>query len=101
MNISHTVVPKFCHESTKEKILVVQSFPTFCDPGDCSPTGSSSWDSPGKIIGVGSHFLFQGIIPTQGINLPQIRVLPYIIHLPMKQFRMLGFQVFQFILSDV
>ena len=28
-----------------------------------------SWDSPGKITGVGSHFLLQGIFPTQGSNL--------------------------------
>ena len=27
------------------------------------------WDSQGKSTGVGSHFLFQGIFPTQGLNL--------------------------------
>ena len=27
------------------------------------------WDSPGKNPGVGSHFLLQGIFPTQGLNL--------------------------------
>ena len=27
------------------------------------------WDSPGKNIGVGCHFLLQGIFPTQGSNL--------------------------------
>ena len=26
------------------------------------------WDSPGKNTGVGSHFLLQGIFPTQGSN---------------------------------
>ena len=26
------------------------------------------WDFPGKNIGVGCHFLFQGIFPTQGSN---------------------------------
>ena len=26
------------------------------------------WDSPGKNTGVGSHFLLQGIFPTQGLN---------------------------------
>ena len=26
------------------------------------------WDSPGKNIGVGSHFLLQGIVPIQGPN---------------------------------
>ena len=28
----------------------------------------SSWDSPGKNIGVGCHVLFQGIFPTQRSN---------------------------------
>ena len=27
------------------------------------------WDSPGKSTGVSSHFLLQGIVPTQGSNL--------------------------------
>ena len=26
------------------------------------------WDFPGKNAGVGSHFLLQGIFPTQGLN---------------------------------
>ena len=35
-----------------------------------SPPGSSlcAWNSPGKKTGVGSHFLLQGIFPTQGWN---------------------------------
>ena len=33
------------------------------------------WDYPGKNTGVGSHFLLQGIIPTQGLNL-------YLLHWP-------------------
>ena len=28
-----------------------------------------SWDSPGKNTGASCHFLFQGIFPTQGLNL--------------------------------
>ena len=28
------------------------------------------WDSPGKNIGMGSHSFLQGIVPTQGSNLP-------------------------------
>ena len=37
---------------------------TLCDPTDlCRP-----WDFPGKNTGVGCHFLFQGIFPTQGSN---------------------------------
>ena len=38
-----------------------QSCPTLCDPIDSGPTGSHSWDSPGKIIGVGCHCLLQCI----------------------------------------
>ena len=40
------------------------------DSMDCSQPGSSvHGDSPGKNTGVGCHFLFQGIFPTQGPNL--------------------------------
>ena len=49
--------------------LVTQSCPTFCDPMDCSPSGSFVYgDSPGKNTGVGCHALLQGIFPTQGWN---------------------------------
>ena len=42
----------------------------FCDPMNCSPSGSSvHGDSPGKNTGVGCHALLQGIFPTQGSNL--------------------------------
>ena len=43
----------------------VQLCLTLCEPMDYSPR---SWDSPGKITGVGCHSLFQGIFPTQGSN---------------------------------
>ena len=33
------------------------------------------WDSPGKNTGVGSHFLLQGIFPTQGSNLSFLHLL--------------------------
>ena len=38
---------------------------------DCSQPSRllCPWDSPGKNTGVGCHFLFQGIFPTQGLNL--------------------------------
>ena len=49
--------------------LVAQLCPTFCDPMDCSPPGSSVHrDSPGRNTGVGCHTLLQGIFPTQGWN---------------------------------
>ena len=46
---------------------------TLCDPLDCSLPGSSPWNSPGKNIEVGCHFLLQGIFPTRGLN-------PYLLH---------------------
>ena len=50
--------------------LVAQSYPTLCDPMDCSPPGSSvHGDFPGQNTGVGCHALLQGIFPTQGSNL--------------------------------
>ena len=59
--------PKDTLESESE---VTQSCPTLCDPMDYSlPDSSPPWDSPGKSTGVGCHFLFQGIFPTQGSNL--------------------------------
>ena len=40
--------------------LVAQSRPTFCDPVDCSPPGSSvQGNFPGKNTEVGCHALFQ------------------------------------------
>ena len=42
-----------------------QSCLTLCNPMDCSPPGSSLWDSPGKNTGVGCHSLLQGIFLTQ------------------------------------
>ena len=50
--------------------IPTQSCPTLFNPMDYSPPGSSClWDSPGKNIGVGCHFLLQGIISSQGSNL--------------------------------
>ena len=46
-----------------------QSCPPLCNLMDCSSPGFlCSWDFPGKNIGVGCHFLLQGIVPTQGSN---------------------------------
>ena len=41
-------------------MLVVQLCLTLCDPTDCSPPGSSPWNSPGKNIGVGCIPFFRG-----------------------------------------
>ena len=35
------------------------------------------WDLPGRSTGVGCHFLLQGIILTQGLNLHLLRLLPW------------------------
>ena len=37
----------------------LQSCLTLCNPIDSSPPGPHPWDSPGKSIGVGCHFLLQ------------------------------------------
>ena len=42
----------------------------FCDQVDCSSPGSSAHGIlQARILGVGCHFLLQGIFPTQGLNL--------------------------------
>ena len=45
------------------EVKVTQSCLTLCDSMDYSP-----WNSPGQNTAVGSLFLLQGIIPTQGLN---------------------------------
>ena len=56
--------------------LVAQLCPTFCNPTDCSPPGSSvHGDSPGKDSGVDCHALLQGIFLTQGLKLCLLRFL--------------------------
>ena len=45
-------------------VLVTQC-PSLSDPMQCAPSGFSVL---GKNIGVGSHFLLQGIFSTQGLN---------------------------------
>ena len=50
----------------------LQLCPILCDPVDCNPQLLCPWDSPGQNIGLGCHALFQGIFPTQGLNLSYI-----------------------------
>ena len=58
---------------------VTQLCPTFCNPIDCSLPGSSvhgaSVHCPSKKIGVGCHFLLQGIFLTQGSNSQLLHLL--------------------------
>ena len=49
------------------RVKNLQSCPTLPDPMNCRLAGSS-WDSPGKSIGVGCHTFLQGIFSTQGLN---------------------------------
>ena len=59
---------------------VAQSFPTLCDPMDCSPPRLlRPWDFPGVNTGLGCYFLLQGIFPTQGsiLDLPHCRQMLY------------------------
>ena len=68
----------FPHGHQKEAILLMPwsctSRPQNCEsPSFVSnsllPHGlHSPWNSPGQNTGVGSHFLLQGIFPTQGLN---------------------------------
>ena len=54
----------------KVKVLVAQSCSTLCDPTDCSPPGSSVHGIlQARTLEWGSHFLLQGVFPTQGLNL--------------------------------
>ena len=41
----------------------------FATPWTVTHQAHCPWNSPGKNTGAGSHFLFQGIFPTQGLNL--------------------------------
>ena len=50
--------------------LVIQSFPTLCDPLDHSPSDFSVHGifQARMNTRVGCHFLLQGIFPAQGLN---------------------------------
>ena len=51
------------------KVLVTQLCLTLCDPWAVAASFLCPWNSPGKNIGLGCHFLLQGIFPTQGLKL--------------------------------
>ena len=48
--------------------LVAKSCPTSCNPMEPDKL-LCPWDFPGRDTGVGWHALFQGIFPSQGLNL--------------------------------
>ena len=77
-----TWMPEFLH--LYRQVSVAQSYPILCDPMECSPPGcsvssdfppgsSGSFDFPGKNTGVSCHLLFQGIFPSQELNLGFLR----------------------------
>ena len=51
------------------KVLVTQPCLALCNPNDELSKLLCLWNFPGKNTEVGSHSLFQGIFPTQGLNL--------------------------------
>ena len=62
------------------KVLVSQSHPTFFDPLDCNPPGSSAHGIlQAGILEYPRCSLLQGIFPTQGLNpgLPHCRLILY------------------------
>ena len=57
--------------------LVAKSCLTLCNPMECIACQAPlSMGFPGKNIGVGCHFLLQGIFLTQEWNLSLLRLLP-------------------------
>ena len=66
----------------------LQSCLTLCNSMDCSPPGSSLWNSPGKNPGVGCHFLLQKENHTRSLRLarqcdlqgPHLLLLHFISH---------------------
>ena len=78
----HTIISPDSHKlSTQIKCVCAQSLtqscPTLCNPVECSLLGSSVHGI--SQAGVGSHFLLQGIFPTQGSNFCVLldRKIPY------------------------
>ena len=60
-------VPSLLNLPPGQWCSVLQSYQTLCDHMDCSSPGFSAHGNfPGKNIGVGSHFLLQGIFQTHG-----------------------------------
>ena len=54
---------------SKKESEVTQSCPTLCDPMECWLPGTPVHGIfQARILGVGCHFILQGIFPTQGSN---------------------------------
>ena len=53
--------------SAESESEVTQSCPILCDPWTIAYKVPPPWNYPGESTGVRSHFLLQGIFPTQGL----------------------------------
>ena len=64
------IVWKFLKKKKKLKIESSWKVSNYFQPHELYPARLLClWKSPGKNIALGSHFLLQGIFPTQGLNL--------------------------------
>ena len=86
---THTAESLLCTEGTKATlynyIIIEPLFVSVCvssvmsnslQPHGLQPTRLlCPWNFPGKITGVGCHFLLQGLFLTQGLNLILLRLL--------------------------
>ena len=62
--------------------LVTQSWPTLCDPVDCSPPGSLSTGLPRQAYRSGLPFPSPGQLPGSGIELPSSALQAILSHEP-------------------
>ena len=66
-DLSHQRSPLLSHENVTHS--AVSSSLQLVDGSPPGPRFLCPWNSPGKNTAVGCHSLFQGIFPTQGLNL--------------------------------
>ena len=79
-----SAVNKFYRIQKLLKMLVIVAQSCICSlgPHGLWPTRLlCPWDSPGQSTGAGSHFLLQGIFPTQGSNLRLLHCMQILYHL--------------------
>ena len=76
-------------------VLVAQPCLTLCDPHVLEPARLlCPWNSPDKIIEVGSHSLLQGIFLTQALNLGLLHCRQILYHLNYQEANLLQFIFF-------
>ena len=62
-----------------KKVKSLSRVQLFATPWKVTYQLHSPWDFPGKNTGVGCHFLFQGIFPTQQLNLGLLYLLHWLV----------------------